>query len=68
MKTYTVWLALSIDAICQVGQALGGDVQCPATIAVDQKITNTPPHGAPAAAASPALRLTPARPAKINVR
>ena len=42
MKTYTVWRGLSIDAICPASQALGGEVQCPATIAVDQKITNNP--------------------------
>jgi hypothetical protein len=42
MKIHTAWLAFCVAAICPVGQALGGEVQCPATIAVDQKITNTP--------------------------
>ena len=42
MKTYTAWLAICVAAICPVGQALGGEVQCPATIAVDQRISNTP--------------------------
>jgi hypothetical protein len=42
MKTHTAWLALCVAAICPVGQALGGEVHCPATIAVDQKISNTP--------------------------
>jgi hypothetical protein len=42
MRTYTAWLALCVATICPVGQALGGEVQWPATIAVDQKITNTP--------------------------
>ena len=42
MKTYTAWLALGVAAICPVAQALGGEVQCPATIAVDQRITDAP--------------------------
>lgn len=42
MKTRTACLALCVAAISSVGQALGDEVQCPATIAVDQKITNTP--------------------------
>jgi hypothetical protein len=42
VKTHTAWLALCVAAICAVGQTLGSEVQCPPTIAVDQKITNTP--------------------------
>jgi hypothetical protein len=42
MKTYTAWLALCVAAICPVGAALGGEVQCPVTIEVDQKIIIIP--------------------------
>jgi hypothetical protein len=42
MKTFTALVALWLAATCPLGHAFGGEVQCPPTIAVDQKVTDAP--------------------------
>ena len=42
MKTFTAWLALWVAATCPARYAHCGEVRCPATIAVDQKVSDTP--------------------------